>query len=423
MRGALVVLPADGGDPDCTIASLERAAVFGLGDFERITPLASAAESARAVLQSGAERALSENFDWLLVVSAVETIAPDIFVKTQPALRVHEAVWGGAALANPDGTPPKLERITRLAAQDLPNFFHAALRWWIGPTHFVRPAAAERALREADTSAWYASYMVGLWKMGGAYKTAQCLTHFHTALPPVSEADQACLVRHLEAEPVFMPLRYGGRLLWLPYTGLNPVIEREQMRGLFFEQEELAFLAERLPRGLRIVDIGANTGNHTLFFASIMDAETVIPIEPLDRAAAAIRAVVLKNGLQNVDLSLLGTALGAGRGRLRAIPSVTAGLGATHFVSDPAGTVPVAPLDKLLAGRIDFMKIDAEGMEMQVLAGAARAIAVQHPMLYVEVVDEGVGEFMRWVDGNGYRVEKLFPDKTHCNYLLLPRDN
>ena len=415
------MLSAKGNNVDRVLASLDEALSSHRGDFIGVRTHAYAS-APRDALLAAAEQAIIEKYDWLLAVSAAETLAPDIFAKTQPALRIHDAVWGGAALATTDGSKPKLERITRLAAQDLPTFFHAALRWWIGPTHFVRPAAAEKALREADTSAWYASYMVGLWKMGGAYKTAQCLTHFHTVLPPVSEADQSYLVRHLEAEPVFMPLRYAGRLLWLPYTGLNPVIEREQMRGLFFEQEELAFLAERLPRGLRILDIGANTGNHTLFFASIMEAETVIPIEPLDRAAAAIRAVVARNGLENVDLSLLGTALGAGRGRLRPVPSLTAGLGATHFVPDPAGAVPLAPLDDLPVGRVDFMKIDAEGMEMQVLAGAARTIAAQHPILYVEVVDEGVAEFMRWVDGNGYRVEKLFPDKTHCNYLLLPED-
>ncbi len=91
-----------------------------------------------------------------------------------------------------------------------------------------------------------------------------------------------------------MTLRYGARALKLPYTGLNPVIEREQMRGLFFEEEELRFLAERLPRGLRIVDAGANTGNHTLFFATVMEAEIVIPIEPLPRAVAAIRAMVAR---------------------------------------------------------------------------------------------------------------------------------
>jgi FkbM family methyltransferase len=420
LRCQLAVLPGEGASAEELLCSLEAAQGLGLGDFARIEQTAPRGNP-RTALESAIDAALAQNVDWLLVLSAAETLAPDIFVKTQPALRVYDCVWGGAALATSDGTKPKLERITRLAAQDLATLFHAALRWWIGPAHFVRPAAAREALRAADTTAWYAAYMVGLWKMGGAYKTAQCLTHFHAPLPALAEDDRAFLIRHLEAEPAFMPLRYGGRVGWVPYTGLNPVIEREQMRGLFFEHEELVFLAEKLPRGLRIVDVGANTGNHTLFFGALMEAEIVIPIEPLPRAVSAIRAMVRENRLSNVDLSLLGCALGSGRGALRPVLSQTAGLGATHFEVDASGFVPVAPLDELITGRVDFIKIDAEGMEMQVLAGAAGTIAVQHPLLYVEVVDEGVREFMQWVDGNGYRVEKLFPDKTHCNYLLLPK--
>jgi FkbM family methyltransferase len=171
---------------------------------------------------------------------------------------------------------------------------------------------------------------------------------------------------------------------------------------------------------MRIVDAGANTGNHTLFFAAPMQAEVVIPIEPEPRAVAAIRALVSENRIGNADLTCLGTAIGAMSGRMRAVPSATAGLGATHFVPDPDGNIPLTTLDELISGPVDFLKLDVEGMEMAALAGAAQLIAAQRPVLYVEVVDENIGDFMAWIDANGYIVEKLFPDKTHCNYLLLP---
>ncbi len=79
-------------------------------------------------------------------------------------------------------------------------------------------------------------------------------------------------------------------------------------------------------------------------------------------------------------------------------------------------------LDSLVRDRVDFIKIDVEGMEMQALSGAAGLISACRPALYVEVLDETVAAFMAWVDGNEYRVEKLFPDKTHCNYLLVPKN-
>jgi FkbM family methyltransferase len=391
-----------------------------MGDFSEIVPFPPQPGDRRDALRAAAEEAARGNFDWLLAVTAAETLAPDIFVKTRPALRIHDAVWGGAALAAA-GMPARFERITRLAAQDFPGFFHAALAWWIGPSHLIRPALALNVLRTADTSAWYADYMLALWKQHRAYKTAQCLTHFRGSVPPLAEVDRARLVEYLEADPVFMIVRDGDAELKLPYTGQNPVIEREQMRGLFFEEEELRFLAGFFPRGLRFVDAGANTGNHTLFFASAMQAELVTPIEPVPRACAAIRSVVAANGLTNVDLSCLGHAIGASPGRLRPVPSVTAGLGATHFVEDENGAIPRVTLNGLVKGRVDLLKIDVEGMEMEALAGAAGLIAAQHPNLYVEVLDTRIGEFMAWVDRHDYVVEKLFPDKTHCNYLLVPR--
>jgi FkbM family methyltransferase len=422
-RCALVVLPREDGDAARVIRSLETAKAAGLGDLAEVMPLdVAAAGSEIDVLAEAAERTSADGFDWLLAVSASETISPDIFIKTAPALRLHDAVWGAAGPASEPSAPPKVERITRLAAQDKPGFFHAALRWWIGPTHFVRPELAAEAVAAAQASGSYADYMHAIWKAGSAYKTAQALTAFQDAIPPVDEAVRDRLIEILEREPAFMPVRFGERTFHLPYTGLNPVIEREQMRGLFFEQEELEYLDERLPRGLRIVDVGANTGNHTVFFAGVMQAEIVIPIEPLPRSIAAIRAAAAENRLSNVDLSRLGSAVGAEEGMMRPIPSVTAGLGATHFTTDPAGEVPLTTLDRLVREPVDFLKIDVEGMEMETLAGAAGLVAAQHPVLYVEVLDTAIGEFMVWVDTHGYRVEKLFPDKTHCNYLLVPVD-
>jgi FkbM family methyltransferase len=249
------------------------------------------------------------------------------------------------------------------------------------------------------------------------------LTEFHAPLPELSGPDRERLTQHLEQEPVFMPVVHGPHTLRLPYTGVNPVIEREQMRGLFFEHEELRFLADRLPRGLRIVDAGANTGNHTLFFAAIMAAETVIPLEPHPRAVAAIRATVTANALTNVDLSGLGVAVGARAGFLRPVFSAGGGLGATRFVPDPHGEVPTAPLDALIEGPVGFIKIDVEGMEMEVLTGAAALLARDRPFLYVEVLDGTIGPFLAWADANEYRIEKLFPDKTHCNYFLAPAES
>ncbi len=184
------------GDPERLLRSLSTATNFGLGDLAEIIPVPIAAGEPRRILTDAARFASEQCFDWLLAVSAAETLSPDIFAKTAPALRIHDAVWGGAGSVTSAATVP-LERITRLAAQDVPTFFHAALRWWIGPTHFVRPEAALRALDAVASPAWYADYMENLWRHSRAYKTAQALTLFHGGVPPVAEEDRRRLLEML----------------------------------------------------------------------------------------------------------------------------------------------------------------------------------------------------------------------------------
>jgi hypothetical protein len=89
------------------------------GDFSEVSQLPIGPGEPREALRSAAQAARDAGFDWLFVLSAAETLVPDIFVKIAPALRLHDAVWGGAGLASTG----KLEHITRLSAQDLPTFF------------------------------------------------------------------------------------------------------------------------------------------------------------------------------------------------------------------------------------------------------------------------------------------------------------
>ena len=421
-RCAVVVLPAEGGDAARGFRSIEAAARHGRGDFSEITILSTTDGGEREALAASAEAAAADGFDTLLALSATETAVADLFVKAAPALRVAEALWGGAGRFEADGRHIALERITRLAEAEYDRLFHLALRWWIGPAHFVPPQRALGALRTASGADWRARYLLALWRGGSVMKTAQALTDFHGALPGLGDADRAHLLSILAEEPVFMPVRFGPHRLVLPYTGCNPVIEREHTRGRFFEEDELRALAGRLPRGLRIVDAGANTGNHTAFFAAVMEPASVVPLEPDADAATAIRRTVAANGLAHVDCRHLGIAVGAAEGRMRAVYSEGGGLGATRLLPDPDGSVPVRRLDNLDLGPVDFLKIDVEGMEMAVLAGAEKTIQRTRPFLFVEILDASIPDFLNWIDAAGYRIEKLFPDKTHCNYLLAPAE-
>ena len=61
-------------------------------------------------------------------------------------------------------------------------------------------------------------------------------------------------------------------------------------------------------------------------------------------------------------------------------------------------------LDSLGLGRIDMIKIDVEGMEMEVLAGARQAIAKHRPILLVEWLKSPKPQQWQALEGCGYRV-------------------
>ena len=173
---------------------------------------------------------------------------------------------------------------------------------------------------------------------------------------------------------------------------------------------------------MRIVDVGANTGNHTIFFAGPMKAAMVTPLEPLPSASAALRASVLRNGLANVDLSRLGTGIADHSGRARLVFSERGGLGATSLVADPSGDIVIDTLDAMITEPVDVLKIDVEGMEMSVLAGADRVIKRSRPLIFIEIANQNTPAFSAWLSQAGYQVERIFTDKQHANYLIAPRD-
>jgi hypothetical protein len=61
-------------------------------------------------------------------------------------------------------------------------------------------------------------------------------------------------------------------------------------------------------------------------------------------------------------------------------------------------------LDSLDLARVDLIKIDVEGMEMNVLAGAATLIGKHRPMLIVEHIKTDAGQLRQWLEALDYRV-------------------
>jgi FkbM family methyltransferase len=71
--------------------------------------------------------------------------------------------------------------------------------------------------------------------------------------------------------------------------------------------------------------------------------------------------------------------------------------------TDNTVLVPKMTLDEFNLPRVDFIKIDIEGMEMEALAGARETIKKYRPILLIEKIKTDNRQLEHWLRDNGYR--------------------
>lgn len=158
-------------------------------------------------------------------------------------------------------------------------------------------------------------------------------------------------------------------------------------------------LLERLPlRGLVVYDLGAYQGAYALFFSrKVGPAGLVVACEPQAANFAELTRRLQRQRVSNVRALPLALGESAGVRTLFALPGMatTASLAgeARSLLRRAVGTAQVATLDGLQPAlhlpAPDFIKIDVEGHELEVLRGSRRTLEQHHPALLIEI--HGVG--------------------------------
>jgi len=179
----------------------------------------------------------------------------------------------------------------------------------------------------------------------------------------------------------------------------------EHSGGLFYEVEELDIISAHVRRGSVMLDVGANVGNHTIYAVTFLGARRVICVEPNPEAAAILRINVERNRLHaHVDLHL-GVALSDRPGTAVVSRTIEMNLGGVTLARQAGGPIRLVAGDELLGGeRVDFIKIDVEGMELEVLRGLRRTIETCRPAILAEVDDTTADSFHAFADELDYVV-------------------
>jgi FkbM family methyltransferase len=156
--------------------------------------------------------------------------------------------------------------------------------------------------------------------------------------------------------------------------------------GEYSEYEVQLF--QRIMRpGMVALDVGANIGAFTLALARVVfPGGRVVAIEAQRILHQILCANVALNGLGNVRT----VQAGAGRTRATARAPHIDFSGGGNFggfaltAAGPGEPVDIIPIDEMAIEACHLVKIDVEGMESDVLAGAAATISRHRPVLYVE---------------------------------------
>jgi len=204
---------------------------------------------------------------------------------------------------------------------------------------------------------------------------------------------------------------------------ITSYVLREQ--GDWFE-DEIKFLRHLLQSGQKIIDIGANYGVYTLSMAKrVGPTGRVWAFEPASSTAALLEASIAANEYSQVVLEkcALSNVMGTAQLSLNANSELNA---LVHGVqsSGESETVPLVTLDSCMETHgwqgIDFMKIDAEGEEANILRGGARFFATESPLVEYEVKagNEMHLELVQAFSQLGYESYRLVPGLN----LLVPFD-
>ena len=196
------------------------------------------------------------------------------------------------------------------------------------------------------------------------------------------------------------------------------------LSGDFYEPILLKHVIKNYNGG-SILDIGANVGNHSVFFAHYLKNKPGFSLDSFEPEASAHK-FLSENLANNVDLrnvTIHNLAVGAASGSVELNNGSPNNLGAAKVTrsseSDNLG-VPMRSLDDILSPdkKVSIIKMDIEGFEPDALLGAQRILSDNSPILYVEANSESKKQQIDdIICPLGYKSDKFINDTPTHIYL------
>lgn len=239
----------------------------------------------------------------------------------------------------------------------------------------------------------------------------------------------------LPARPVTIDL-FGYRLT-VPPPKAN-FCHAQIYAARLWEPEVTSAVKHLVKPGMNVVDVGADIGYYVLLFASLNGNGFIWAFEPFLPNLSLLSETVRKNNLSKVRLFPFG--LGDREESISPIAANPTKSGQIMAPSEPPTTMDIKVFDDLLPtieprpSRIDFVLIDVEGAEMNVLLGMKRTIQCDRPLLLIELHGPLLPEFgytkaglVDWLMRQRYRAQWLageaIEDEGFTHALFVPDES
>lgn len=215
---------------------------------------------------------------------------------------------------------------------------------------------------------------------------------------------------------------------WMAVPGGGIGVGHQLLSVSGFDQWEVSLVLQLLQErranfgdGVQMLDCGANIGVHTVECARFMHGwGSVLAFEAQERVFYALAGNIALNNCFNARA--IWSAIGESEGVI-GVPqpdyNKPASYGSlelrerekTEFIGqsidyrdEALQTTRMVSIDSLGLARLDFLKIDIEGMEMDALNGGRNAIAAFKPNILIEKIKSDEGEIRQFLEALGYRL-------------------
>lgn len=178
----------------------------------------------------------------------------------------------------------------------------------------------------------------------------------------------------------------------------------------YYELFSLNFVTKEFRRGVisdaikngSVLDIGANIGNHTLYFLKECDAKFVYCFEPARETFEILKKNIYINDLGNRTY-LINAGVGAcsGKGLLKSVEGNT---GFTKLEPSENGEIQILAIDDMeFPSKVGLVKIDVEGFEVEVLKGMTSTLKRDKPFIMIEIDKDNYIKVCSILENIGYQ--------------------